>query len=130
LYKAAAPTCPGLPWVVLAAIGQVESGHGSNPHDSSAGAEGPMQFLPATFAAFAVDGDGDGVANIRDPADAIFTAAAYLCSNHAGRDAAGLRGAIYRYNHANWYVELVLNVAAQLAKRFGEPAPPAYVPVV
>ena len=47
-----------------------------------------------------------------------------------GRDANGLRGAIYRYNHANWYVELVLNIAAQLAQRYGEPAPPPYVPVV
>jgi soluble lytic murein transglycosylase-like protein len=129
LYQAAAPTCPGLPWVVLAAIGQVESGHGSNPNDSSAGAQGPMQFLPATFAAFAVDGDGDGITDIRDPADAIYTAAAYLCANHAGRDADGLRGAIYRYNHANWYVELVLNIAAQLAQRYGQPAPPPYVPV-
>ena len=89
-----------------------------------------MQFLPATFAAFAVDGDADGITDIRDPADAIYTAAAYLCANHAGRDADRLRGAIYRYNHANWYVELVLNIAAQLAQRYGEPAPPPYVPVV
>jgi membrane-bound lytic murein transglycosylase B len=129
LYQGAAQTCPGLPWVVLAAIGQVETGHGSNTNTSSAGAQGPMQFLPATFAAYAVDGDGDGQANIDDPADAIYTAAAYLCANHGGRDADGLRGAIYRYNHANWYVQLVLNVAAQLAQRFGEPAPPPYAPV-
>ena len=130
LYRAAAQTCPGLPWVVIAAIGQVETGHGSNPNDSSAGAQGPMQFLPSTFAAYAVDGNGDGVKDIRNPADAIFTAAAYLCANHGGRDANGLRGAIYRYNHANWYVELVLNIATQIAQRFGEPAPPPYEPVV
>jgi membrane-bound lytic murein transglycosylase B len=130
LYQAAAPTCPGLPWVVLAAIGQVESGHGSNMNTSSAGAQGPMQFLPATFAAFAVDGDKDGITDILDPADAIFTAAHYLCANHAGRGPAGLRGAIYRYNHANWYVQLVLNVATQLAERYGVPAPPPYAPVV
>ena len=129
LYRASAQTCPGLPWVVIAAIGQVETGHGSNHNDSSAGAQGPMQFLPATFAAYAVDGNGDGVKDIRNPADAIFTAAAYLCANHGGRDPKGLRGAIFRYNHANWYVELVLNIAAQLAQRFGEPPPPPYAPV-
>jgi membrane-bound lytic murein transglycosylase B len=129
LYQAASLTCPGLPWVVLAAIGQVESGHGTNTNSSSAGAQGPMQFLPSTFAAFAVDGDGDGVTNILDPADAIYTAAHYLCANHAGRNDAGLRGAIYRYNHANWYVQLVLNVATQLAERYGVPAPPPYAPV-
>jgi len=129
LYRAAAQTCPGLPWVVIAAIGQVETGHGSNTNDSSAGAQGPMQFMPATFAAYAVDGNGDGVKDIRNPADAVFTAAAYLCANHGGRDANGLRGAIYRYNHANWYVELVLNIATQIAQRFGEPLPPPYEPV-
>jgi membrane-bound lytic murein transglycosylase B len=129
LYRAAALTCPGLPWVVLAAIGQVETGHGSNMSSSSAGAQGPMQFLPGTFAAYAVDGNGDGVKDIHNPADSIFTAAAYLCANHGGRNAAGTRAAIYRYNHANWYVELVLNIAAQIAQRFGEPAPPPYAPV-
>jgi len=129
LYQAAALTCPGLPWVVLAAIGQVESGHGADTNTSSAGAEGPMQFLPSTFAAYAVDGDHDGVTDIRDPADAIYTAAAYLCANHAGRSADGLRGAIFRYNHADWYVDLVLTVAAKIAQRYGAPAPPPYAPV-
>ena len=130
LYQGAALTCPGLPWVVLAAIGQVETGHGSNHNDSSAGAQGPMQFLPSTFAGYAVDGDGDGDAEIRDPADAVYSAAAYLCANHGGRDAVGLRSAIWHYNHANWYVEMVLGIAAQLAVRFNEPPPPPYEPVV
>jgi hypothetical protein len=55
LYQAAAMTCPGLPWTVLAAIGTVESDNGESTlpgvHSgvSSAGAEGPMQFLPPTF---------------------------------------------------------------------------------
>ena len=66
---------------MLAAIGQVESGHGRNTSTSSAGAMGPMQFEPATFAAYAVDGDHDGVKSIMDPADAIYTAAHYLCAN-------------------------------------------------
>ena len=129
LYRGAAATCRGLPWPVLAAIGQVESGHGSNPNDSYAGAQGPMQFLPSTFAAFAVDGDGDGRADIRNPADAIYSAAKYLCYNHAGRDASGLRGAIFRYNHADWYVAMVLRIAGQIAERFSEPPVPGYDPV-
>ncbi len=128
-YRAAAATCSNLPWPVLAAIGQVESGHGSNPHDSPAGAQGPMQFLPSTFAAYAVDGDQDGVADIRNPADAIFSAAKYLCANGAGVSAGALRRAIYRYNHAQWYVALVLRVAAQIAERFSEPPVPPYEPV-
>ncbi|MGN6475025.1 MAG: lytic murein transglycosylase, partial [Mycobacteriales bacterium] len=95
LYKAAGKTCPGLPWSVLAAIGQVESGHGRNPSTSSAGAMGPMQFEPATFAAYAVDGNGDGVKSIMDPADAIYTAAHYLCANGAGRGPSQLSNAIF-----------------------------------
>ncbi|HEU4676701.1 MAG TPA: lytic transglycosylase domain-containing protein [Motilibacteraceae bacterium] len=122
LYQAAAPTCPGLPWSVLSAIGQVESGHGRNPGVSSAGAVGPMQFLPATFARYAVDGDRDGRADILSPADAIFTAARYLCANGAGSPA-GLPDALWHYNHAQWYVVMVLRIAAQL-----DPASVAGVP--
>ena len=50
LYRAAATTCPGLSWTVLAAIGQVETGHGRDVATSYAGAMGPMEFMPATFA--------------------------------------------------------------------------------
>jgi len=122
LYRAAAATCPGLPWPVVAAIGQVETGHGTNVAVSSAGAQGPMQFMPTTFAAYGVDGDGDGDIDIWDPADAIFSAANYLCANGGGLPRK-LRGAIWRYNHAEWYVEMVLRIAGQLAQRAGE-APP------
>ncbi|HVV76835.1 MAG TPA: lytic murein transglycosylase [Mycobacteriales bacterium] len=115
LYKSAATTCPGLSWSVLAAIGQVESGHGRNPSTSSAGAMGPMQFEPATFAAYAVDGNNDGVKSIMDPADAIFTAAHYLCANGAGRGPSALSNAIYHYNHAGWYVAMVLKLASMYA---------------
>ena len=108
-------TCQGLSWTVLAAIGQVESGHGRNPSTSYAGAQGPMQFLPSTFAAYAVDGDGDGDMDIMDPADSIFTAGHYLCANGAGHGADGLHNAIWHYNHAEWYVALVLKLAGQIA---------------
>ena len=84
LYQKAATTCPGLSWTVLAAIGQVETHHGSGTMVSSAGALGPMQFLPSTFVQYARDGDHDGKANIVNPADAIYSAAAYLCANGAG----------------------------------------------
>jgi membrane-bound lytic murein transglycosylase B len=123
LYRSAATTCPGLGWPVLAAIGQVESGHGTNVGPSSAGAMGPMQFLPSTFAAYAVDGNGDGVADIWNPADAIYSAARYLCANGAGVGPRALYNAIWHYNHADWYVQMVINVAGVIAKRFGEPVP-------
>lgn len=115
LYVGASKTCPGLSWTVLAAIGQVESGHGRNAGTSSAGAQGPMQFLPETFAHYAVDGDHDGDKDIFDPADAIFTAARYLCANGAGHGGDSLARAIWHYNHADWYVQLVLRLAGQLA---------------
>jgi len=116
LYRnAAAAMCPGLSWTVLAAIGQVESGHGRDTSTSYAGAMGPMQFLPATFAAYAVDGDDDGVASIMDPPDAIFTAARYLCANGAASGPNALANAIFHYNHADWYVQMVLTLAKQYA---------------
>jgi Transglycosylase SLT domain len=123
LYRSAATTCPGLGWPVLAAIGQVESGHGTNVGPSSAGAMGPMQFLPSTFDAYAVDGNGDGVTDIWNPADSIFSAARYLCANGAGSGPRGLYNAIWHYNHVDWYVQMVINVAGAVARRFGEPVP-------
>lgn len=113
LYRAAAPTCPGMRWTLLAAVGQVESGHGRDNGPSSAGAVGPMQFLPGTFAIYAVDGDHDGRRDPWSPADAIFTAARFLCSNGAGTPD-GVQRALLRYNNAQWYVDLVLGVQARL----------------
>ena len=111
LYRSAAATCAGLPWTVLAGIGAVETGHGANVHRSVKGAVGPMQFLPSTFAEYGVDGDGDGVADIHNPADAIYSAARYLCLWGAGRGGQALYDAIWAYNHADWYVRLVINYA-------------------
>jgi cell wall-associated NlpC family hydrolase len=79
LYQAASTRCP-MPWTILAAVGQVESDQGRDTAASPAGAVGPMQFEPATWARWGVDGDGDGRKNPRDPADAIPAAADYLCA--------------------------------------------------
>ena len=117
LYVSAARTCPGMSWTLLAAVGQVESGHGANPGTSYAGAQGPMQFMPSTFAAYGVDGDNDGDTDIMDPADSVFSAAHYLCANGAGRGGDALARAIWHYNHADWYVQLVLKLAGQYAER-------------
>nr|WP_308287159.1 lytic transglycosylase domain-containing protein [Actinomadura parmotrematis] len=118
LYKNAATTCPGLSWTVLAAIGQVESDHNRNPGRSSAGALGPMQFMPATWKSYGVDGDRDGKADIMNPYDAIPGAAKYLCANGAGRGGRSLYNAIWHYNHADWYVQKVLNLAQAYAARY------------
>ena len=109
LYKESAEKYGfGRDWYVLAAVGQVESNHGLNMGPSSAGAMGPMQFLPSTWAASGVDGNGDGEANIMDPEDAIPAAAGYLKEGGAPRD---WYAALYSYNHADWYVKKVFAVA-------------------
>lgn len=128
LYVGAAQTCPGLPWGVLAGIGKVESDHGRSDlpgvHSgaNSAGAEGPMQFEPATFAEFAVSADHNGRPSPYDPADAIYTAAAMLCADGAASGTrAGIRRAVFAYNHSDAYVADVLIRAA----RYTVPAPSA-----
>ncbi|MBA9003082.1 C40 family peptidase [Thermomonospora cellulosilytica] len=112
----------GVPWNVLAAVGSIESDHGRGPHPgiasgtNHAGAAGPMQFMPGTWAAFGVDGNGDGHKNVYDPADAIPAAAAYLKHNGAP---AHMERALFRYNHATWYVQKVLDRAAEYARDSG-----------
>jgi hypothetical protein len=118
LYRRAAGTCPGLSWSVLAAIGQIESGHGRNTGPSSAGALGPMQFMPATWQAYGVDGDRDGRADIMNPFDAVPSAARYLCANGAGQGGRQLYNAVWRYNHADWYVRQVLGLAQAYTQRY------------
>lgn len=115
LYKSGAAYCPGLSWTVLAAIGQVESSHGRDNGPSSAGALGPMQFMPSTWAHYGVDGDGDGVKDVWNPYDAVPGAAAYLCASGAPGD---LRRAVYAYNHSWSYVERVLALAAAYARDY------------
>lgn len=98
----------GRDWYILAAVGKVETNHGQNMGPSSAGAMGPMQFMPSTWESSGVDGNGDGVANVMDPRDAIPAAAKYLQTGGAPED---WYAALYSYNHADWYVKKVLGVA-------------------
>jgi transglycosylase-like protein with SLT domain len=74
-------------------------------------AVGPMQFIPATWSAVGVDADGDGRRDPHDIDDAALAAAVYLCSgsDDLGTDA-GRRAAVYRYNHSERYVDLVLAI--------------------
>ncbi len=117
--ESAAQYCPGLPWTVLAAIGQIESGDGANSGPSTAGALGPMQFLPSTWAAWGITAFGEsGPPNIMDPFDAVPSAARYLCAA-GGATAAGLPGAIFAYNHADWYVSEVLGLAKEYQQAYG-----------
>jgi murein DD-endopeptidase MepM/ murein hydrolase activator NlpD len=94
-----------VPWEVLAAINEIETDYGRNLSVSSAGAVGWMQFLPSTWKQWAVDANGNGIADPYNPVDAIFTAARYL---HAAGASTNLAQAIFAYNHANWYVQSVL----------------------
>lgn len=103
-------------WYVLAAVGKVESNHGQNMGPSSAGAMGPMQFLPSTWREYGVDGNGDGEANIMDPEDAIPSAASYLKSGGAPKD---WYKALYTYNRAGWYVREVLRIAEAYRQQDG-----------
>jgi cell wall-associated NlpC family hydrolase len=100
-----------MPWTLLAGIGMEESGHGRNNTTSSAGALGLMQFMPATWASMGVDGNGDGRADIQNDADSIYSAANYLTKSGVTKGPAGVRAAIFTYNHADWYVGDVLYYA-------------------
>jgi cell wall-associated NlpC family hydrolase len=131
LYQQAAGRCPGLPWPVLAGIGKVESNHNRPPGQvSRAGAEGPMQFLPAIWARYGTDGNADGLADPMEPADAIPAAADYLCGHHAETDlvtavasynCGGLSLCLTRATAAGGYATRVLGWAA----RYSDPTRPA-----
>lgn len=100
-----------IPWTLLAGIGMAETAHGANTATSSAGARGLMQFMPSTFAAYGVDGDGDGLADIDNDADSIYSAANYLNASGVKRGEQGVRDALFAYNNADWYVNDVLYYA-------------------
>ncbi|HVL98612.1 MAG TPA: lytic transglycosylase domain-containing protein [Egibacteraceae bacterium] len=122
-YQSATIICPGLPWPVLAAVGKVETNHARNLGVSSAGARGPMQFMPASWRAFGLDANGDGRADVNDRDDAVLSAASYLCE-HGGGDPETLHEALYGYNHAWWYVERVLNIARRYVDGAWDPQAP------
>ena len=103
---------------VLAGINEIETGFGQNLGPSYAGAVGWMQFMPETWAAYGVDADNDGVADPNNPEDAIFAAASYLSASGMPEDT---YGAIFAYNHADWYVADVLANAACFAQEVGGP---------
>ncbi|SDQ46251.1 NlpC/P60 family protein [Thermostaphylospora chromogena] len=120
----------GVQWNVLAAVGKRETDHGRSnlpgvsSGTNSAGAAGPMQFListwggkpkikiPSRFNGYASDGDGDGWADVYNPADAILGAAKMLKRNGAPED---VRRALFVYNRAWWYVDQVMEIARKYA---------------
>jgi cell wall-associated NlpC family hydrolase len=124
-----------VPWTILAGIGKVESNDGRttlpgvNSASNNFGAAGPMQIgisgastnvwggtpdHPASevVQGVATDEDGDGRADVYDPADAIAGAAKYLVAQGVQQNPAA---AIFAYNHASWYVQEVLNWASTYA---------------
>jgi hypothetical protein len=79
-------------------------------------AVGPMQFIPGTWRAMGVDGDGDGVRNPQDIDDAAMSTAVYLCSGKTDlSNASDLNAAVLRYNHSQQYVDLVVSIAKAYA---------------
>jgi soluble lytic murein transglycosylase-like protein len=96
----------GVAWQVLAAVNFVESDFGRLRESSSAGAQGPMQFMPSTWASY---GRGD----VHDPHAAILGAARFLRA--AGAPAAE-RAALLRYNPSGRYVDAVERLAARIRR--------------
>lgn len=105
-YYHAAEAESGVGWNYLAAINFVETRFGSILGVSTAGAQGPMQFLPSTFASY-----GQG-SDINSPRDSIMAAGRYLAANGFANDR---DRAIYGYNHAHQYVQAVDDYAALIA---------------
>jgi membrane-bound lytic murein transglycosylase B len=91
-----------VPWDVLASVNFVESKFGKLRNASASGAQGPMQFMPATWARYGLGG------NVRDAHDAILGAANYLHASGAPRD---IRRALHAYNPSASYVDAVLRYA-------------------
>ncbi len=97
----------GVSWQVLAAVMHVESRFGRVKSSSSAGAQGPMQFLPATWKAYGLGGD------VRNPRDAAMGAANYL---HASGAPSSYERALHAYNPDRRYVDAVLRHARQIRR--------------
>lgn len=95
----------GVSWKVLAAVNFVETAFNKLRNNSTAGAQGPMQFIPSTWRAYGMGGD------VHDPHDAIMGAANYL---HASGAPADYRQALYAYNPSDHYVDAVLRYARRI----------------
>ena len=104
-YYREAEAASGVGWNYLAAINLIETCFGRIAGVSTAGAQGPMQFMPATWAAY-------GAGDVTAPRDAILAAGRYLAANGFGTDP---DGAIFRYNNAQQYVRAVNDYAALIA---------------
>jgi hypothetical protein len=104
-YYREAEAATGVPWPYLAAINLIETRMGRIVGVSSAGAEGPMQFLPATWAACC---KGD----VWDDRDAIMGAATYLARSGAPGD---MTAAVWQYNPNEAYLEMVTRYAEVMA---------------
>jgi Transglycosylase SLT domain len=99
---------------ILAAVHKVESDFGRSTSPgvtsgtNSAGAAGPGQFLAGTWSQYGVDADGDRQRDVYSVPDSIFGSANYLASSGAPGD---WYSALFAYNHADWYVQMVFRTA-------------------
>lgn len=99
----------GVDWRLVEAVWYVESGRSWDTQVTSyAGAQGPMQFMPGTWRSVGVDANSDGIADVNNAEDAVYSGAKYLAMG--GAASGDIDSALYSYNHAGWYVEKVKDV--------------------
>lgn len=103
----------GIDWRILKAIHYVETGcSGSTYKRNPSGATGPMQFIPSTWRAYGVDGNGDGIKDISNVNDAIYAAANYLRAS--GGEINNYKTSLWSYNPSSRYYTKVMTVAKSL----------------